>query len=481
MKTTNANKQQNSTNSTGNDWDQAYAYSLGVQAYIYGFPWVYLSWLKWLWSTEGGKAYTEATGTSLPWAPVNSFFKSQELATPENATGGSPNCDTLYATAWLDVTDEPMILSVPEVDNRYYCIQMACIDADNFAYVGSYATGTKAANYLIGGPEWNGEVPDDVMDILPRSRTPEILLMGRTGVNDSTSQEDINEAIAIQEQYIITPLSNWVSGEPFIPTAEPEPDIPINPTEETEGTWEAMNRAMNINPPGVLPGVDQSQLLSLFATVGVGPNQLLSAQSDDTVKGLDLAAEEGLSLLREMGQVATTAALNYWSYPPRDMGQSGQNGDFITRAAIQALGGIISHYPDEAVYINTALDNNGENLNSTSNYEMYFKDETTFPSYDDNYNGFWSITMYESSDFNLVQDSTSYTINSYDPQYQSRDKNGGMTIYLQRDEPSGNGEDGVYWLQSPEDGDFYLILRIYVPGPDIWNTQTYVPPALVKQ
>lgn len=479
MKTTTTKKEQNDA-TTGNDWDKAYAYSLGIQAYVYGFPWVYLSWLKWLWSTEGGKEYAQANNESVPWAPVNSFFKSTALATPENTTGGSPNCDTLYATGWLDVSDEPMILSVPEVDDRYYCIEMACIDSDNFAYVGSYATGTKAANYLIGGPGWNGEIPDDVMDVLPRSRTPEILLMGRTGVNDSSSQEDLDKALAVQEQYIITPLSNWISGEPYVPVAEEDPNSPINPTVDTEGTWEAMNNAMNINPPGVLPGVDQSQLLSLFATVGIGPNQLLTEQSEETINGLDLAAEDGLALLKQMGNSSSTAAINYWSYPPRDIGQSGQNGDFITRSALQALAGITAHYPDEAVYIHTSLDNRGASLNGTSQYRMYF-DEDEFPIFDATYFGFWSITMYQTNDFNLVTDSDSYTINSYDPQYQSRDEKGGMTIYLQRDEPSDNDEDGVYWLQSPEDEDFYLILRVYVPGPTIWNTQTYVPPALVIQ
>ncbi|WP_430412679.1 DUF1254 domain-containing protein [Kordia sp.] len=481
MKATTKKQQKLTVTSSDNSWEQAYAYSLGIQAYVYGFPWVYLSWIKWLWTTEGGKAYAKESGATIPWAPVNSFAKSTALATPQNATGGSPNCDTLYATGWLDVTDEPMILSVPAVEDRYYCIELACIDSDNFAYVGTYATGIEAGNYLVGGPGWNGEIPDDVIDVLPRSRTPEILLMGRTGVNDSNSQEDLDKAIAIQDQYTITPLSNWISGEPYQPVAQEDPDIPLNPTEDTKGTWEAMNNAMNTNPPGVLPGVDQSQLLSLLATVGIGPNQLLSEQSEDTIKGLDLAAADGIQLLREMGNANATAALNYWSYPPRDIGQSGQNSDFITRAALQALAGITAHYPDEAVYIHTSLDSNGASLNSTSQYKMSFDDEKAFPIFDDNYFGFWSITMYETSDFNLVQDSSSYTINSYDPQYQSRDDNGGMTIYLQRDQPSKNGENGVFWLQSPESGDFYLILRVYVPGPTIWNTQTYVPPALVKQ
>jgi hypothetical protein len=85
-------------------WEEEYAYSLGLQAYVYGFPWIYLSQLRWLWTTEGGKAVAKAKGLTLPWAPLNSFWNSPELATPANTTGGSPNCDTLYSVAWLDLS-----------------------------------------------------------------------------------------------------------------------------------------------------------------------------------------------------------------------------------------------------------------------------------------------------------------------------------------------------------------------------------------
>jgi hypothetical protein len=72
-------------------------------------------------------------------------------------------------------------------------------------------------------------------------------------------------------------------------------------------------------------------------------------------------------------------------------------------------------------------------------------------------------------------------INSYDPKYSSRQDDGSLTIRLQRhdiEEP----EKGVYWLQTPPPwvGTFYLILRVYVPGPEISYTQTWMPPAIKR-
>ena len=299
-------------------WEEQYAYSLGMQAYVYGFPWVYLSWLRWLWTTAGGKALQEKEGLTLPWAPINTFFRSPVLANPSTPTGGSPNCDTLYSVAWLEVKDEPIVVSVPEVTDRFYCLEMACIDSDNFAYVGTHTTGTAAANYLIAGPGWAGEVPTEVLDILPRSRTPTILIMGRTQVLNNTD-EDKNKANAIQHQYRLKPLSSW--PDIAVPTKHDliDPHSIVNPTENTEGTWISMNRAMTENPPGVPPGINQLELLKLFATIGVGPNQSWENQSSATKKGLDRRCprwsgndSENGERQRENGQWLELSATRYW-------------------------------------------------------------------------------------------------------------------------------------------------------------------------
>ncbi|HEY0381823.1 MAG TPA: DUF1254 domain-containing protein [Candidatus Elarobacter sp.] len=469
----------------GEQWQEEYAYSLGLQAFVWGFPWVYLTQLCWLWTSRGGAAI-KASGTPMPWAPMNTFCHIDSLATPDTSNGGSPNCDTLYSTAWLDLSAEPLVLSVPAVTDRFYNLEFASISSDNFAYVGVVATGNAAGNYLIAGPSWFGTVPDDVRDVLGRCPTPVAFVLGRTSVNDD-STADLELARAVQQGYALTPLSRWM--HPNAPDAEsPRAQVPIGiDIEQPRGTWATMNRAMTQNPPGVYPALDQTALVNLFATIGVGPKQQLAAQTQMTRLGLARAANDGLDLLKKMS-VGRGKSINQWNYPPLDVGRAGQHGDYITRAALQALGGIIANDPNQCVYLNTATDSNGTPLRAASRYTLTFESNGDgFPPIVPGFFGFWSITLYDST-YNLVPGSSHYSVNSYDPKYAARQPNGDMTILLQYDEPQSLG-DGVYWLQGPNpatvppsDGstaEFTLMMRVYVPGPAISGSQTWSPPKIV--
>ena len=247
-----------SATSPGNDWQEEYAYSLGLPAFVWGFPWVYLTQLCWLWTSPGGAAVAESSGKAMPWAPMNTFCNVKWLATPETSDGGSPNCDTLYSTAWLDLSAEPLVLSVPAVTDRFYNLELASISSDNFAYVGVVATGNAAGNYLIAGPNWFGKVPDDVIDVLARCPTPIAFVLGRTRVNDD-SETDLGLARAVQAGYRLTPLSRWT--HPRLPDVDsPDAQVPLGITiEQPRGTWETMNRAMTQSPPGVYPAPDQTR------------------------------------------------------------------------------------------------------------------------------------------------------------------------------------------------------------------------------
>jgi hypothetical protein len=475
-----------SARAPGEKWQEEYAYSLGLQAFVWGFPWVYLTQLCWLWTSPGGAAVADSSGKQMPWAPMNAFCNIKTLVTPETSDGGSPNCDTLYSTAWLDLSDEPLVLSVAAVTDRFYNLELASISSDNFAYVGVVATGNAAGNYLIAGPNWFGTVPDDVMDVLGRCPTPVAFVLGRTGVNN-TSDADLELARAVQQGYALTPLSRWV--HPKSPDADsPRAQVPIGINiEQPRGTWETMNRAMTQSPPGVYPAPDQTPLVNLFATVGVGPGQQLGAQTQAALRGLARAANDGLGLLKKMS-VGRGKSINQWNYPPLDYGRAGQHDDYITRAALQALGGIIANDPNQAVYLNTATDSEGAPLSAASRYAMTFENNGDgFPPIVAGFFGFWSVTLYDST-YNLVPGSTHYSINSYDPKYSARQPNGDMTILLQYDEPQSLG-DGVYWLQGPDpsaappprgSADFTLIMRVYVPGPAISGSQTWVPPKIVR-
>ncbi|MCM2442853.1 DUF1254 domain-containing protein [Agrobacterium vitis] len=424
----------------------------------------------------------EASGKKAPWAPINQIFNAPNLTTPATSDGGSPNCDTLYSTAWLDFSHGPLVLTVPTVTDRFYSIELASISSDNFAYVGLVATGKYGGNYLIAPSDWSGTVPDDVLDVLARCQTPIAFMLGRTGVNNSTT-EDLDAAHAVQGQYRLTPLSHWQN--PDAPAVTPHAQVPIGfDFNNPDGAWETMNRAMTANPPGIYPAPEQQALINLFATIGIGPNQHLGAQSNATLKGLRRAAEDGLSLLKQMSQ-GRGKEINQWNYPPLDLGRAGDKADYITRSALQALSGIVANDATQAVYINTWNDETGEQLSAQSQYKLTFDTHGDgFPPIVSGFNGFWSVTLYDNT-YNLVPGSIAYTVNSTDPKYQSRDANGNLTILLQNEQPENLG-DGVYWLQTPSDtgsgetATFFLILRVYVPAPEVSGSQLWAPPKIYK-
>jgi hypothetical protein len=417
---------------------------------------------------------------------MNSFFHSDKLSNPTYQSGGSPNCDTLYSTAWLDLSREPLVLEVPEITDRFYNIEMASLDSDNFAYVGTRATGTGAGAYLVAGPNWAGPVPANVSDILPRSRTPIAFLLGRTGVN-SDAAEEVQLAYQRSLGYKLTPLSRWLDPG-LAPEDPPQAMVPPNlDYENPAGTWLTINMAMTQSPPGTYPAMGQTELINLFATIGVGPHQRLEAQTQATLDGLQVAATQGLSLLKQMSY-GRGKLVNGWNYPPLDLGRAGEHSDYITRAALQALGGIIANDPDEAVYLNCSTDGEGAPLRSDTVYRMVFEPPpagTGYPPIVEGFHGFWSVTLYK-PDYNLVENSKAYTVNSYDPKFTTRTATGGLGIQIQYVEPE-TLPDGYYWLQSPDPSastgsgsDFFLILRVYVPGPTVSGAQTWPPPPIAK-
>src|SRR5271166_6554618 len=154
------------------DWREQNAYTLGVQAYLYAFPWAYMPEARWL-RTENLDHQADR------------FDPIRHLEDAKHLSGGAPNNDTLYSRAWVYLKDEPVIITVPEVADRYYTMEIVDFMGDNFAYVGTRATGTKAGSYAIIGPDWKGTLPEGVK-ALPPSATPWATILGRTYVKDAS-------------------------------------------------------------------------------------------------------------------------------------------------------------------------------------------------------------------------------------------------------------------------------------------------------
>ena len=166
-----------------------------MQAFIYGFPYVYNAKLRHDWVTQAREPAV------VPYAAVNHFWHAARVMDATYRDGGCPNNDTLYSLAWLDLSEEPVILSDPDMADRYFTFELMGFASDNFNYVGQRTTGSKAGHFAICGPGWHGDLPPGVQATRP-APTPWVLLLGRTLVDGET---DLANVHALQAQYATHP------------------------------------------------------------------------------------------------------------------------------------------------------------------------------------------------------------------------------------------------------------------------------------
>ena len=447
--------EKSSTVENGLDWREEYAYTLGVQAYVFAFPWVYLSLLRYMWVTQ------EPQNDMTPYVALNHFFHTRRIMTSDYRDGGSPNNDTLYSVAWLEVGKEPVILSHPDMGERYFAFEIASMTSDNFAYVGKRTTGSKGGHFAICGSNWKGDLPSGVQK-LPESPTAAVLIFGRTAVK---GPDDAPAVTKLQDQYKLTPLSLWGKPDASVPERR---DVlpPFDSRTDPLADWKTINQAMIENPP-----LKQNVfMLDLLETIGVGPGQDVSKMDSATQQGLARAAKDGRALLQKIVTSGHGKSINGWTFPPSTMGRAGYRKDFVTRGAVQCLGGIISNDPEEAIYVNTTKDIDGNTLTGANRYVLKF-DAGRLPEVQE----FWSLTMYDLT-FNLVKNPIDrWSIGSLAEDYELAD-DGSLTIYIQHKSPGKEKESN--WLPAPE-GEFLVVFRTYGPSEDLVH-QTWEMPGLIR-
>jgi hypothetical protein len=428
------------------DWREMNAYSLGVQAYIYTFPWSYMTDQRWFRSEDVGHQ-------------ANQLFHFRALKDASHLDGGSPNNDTLYSRSWLYLKDEPIILTVPEISDRYHSVELTDFMDDNFAYVTMRSPGPYAGNYAIVQKDWKGELPEGVT-VLPPTSTPWNFLQLRTYVEGPS---DLERAHAVQDGYKLTPLSQWTNPE-ATPLASAEIWQPLDRSADPLNEWRTINRAMIDNPPDPV----DADMLRQFASIGIGPGLDVDALDASTQRGLARAAVDGRKIIYDSFAAGYgQTKVNGWNYPPPQTGRMTQSRDWLLRAMQPAVG-FNANDPVEAVYLNVAVDGDGKLLSGDKRYIIHFD-----PGSQPKVNAFWSITMYNDK-FNLVANPIDqYSVG--DRSGMTEDADGGLTIYLQKDSPGADKESN--WLPAP-DGNFTLFLRAYLPGEDIVN-QTWQPPKIV--
>jgi hypothetical protein len=452
--------------STTESVDDVELVQLAAQVYIYGYPLVYN-----LHEIDGFARNI----ASIPFsAPYNQFGYARKLLGPETEFV-SPNNDTLYVVAACDVRGGPLVLHVPDTGGRYYVLQFVDAWTNNFAYIGRRATGTSEGEFLLAADGWSGKAPAGMRIVSAPSGI--FVIVGRVQVD---GEGDLPAVNALQDQFTITPLGVRDGGPAPTAPGAPSPDPRVR---EDLQWWERFRAALVSFPPAAADAGFVERAARLGATAGESPYVNPDA---DLAEALVAGAAVGQQKIEELMQGAGQAAINGWNsamhgfdYNLDRLGPGtidrpewkiqDRAEAYATRAAA-ARGGLWGNHGYEATYAMAWTDADGDPLDGAdSRYELRLSPP---PPVD----AFWSLTMYDASDFYLVANAFDrYSIGDRTPGLTT-DDDGSVTIYIQRDAPDARKQSN--WLPAP-DGRFRPLMRMYQPRAEILNGE-YILPAMTK-
>ncbi len=415
---------------------------------------------------------TKDAATAVPTAgeftaPVNQFSVMTKYPDASFRAVVRTGLDTLFATAWADLGKEPLVLSVPDTDGRYYVIALFDMWSNVFASIGKRTTGTGAASFLIAGPGWQGTPPADVKQTF-RSPTRFVWVNGQMQANGAQDYAVVN---VLQKQYKLTPLSAW--GQPYAPPVEvPVPagvDAKTPPLVQVQkmdagAYFGRLARLMKDNPPAPADG----PMVEKLKTLGIEPGQ------DFDIGKIDPATTRGLQ--RAMGAfeklqegVKKLKTVNGWIVMPKDMGNYGT--DYETRAGI-TLVGLGAIQPVDIAYPTAFDDGDGKPLDGANRYVLHFEKGQTPPT-----NVTWSVSMYDPQGFYVPNAINRYNLAAWMPLKYNPD--GSLDIYIESSAPGADKE--ANWLPAPSIGPFNLVVRDFWPKESVLDGTYKVPPVKKAQ
>ncbi len=387
----------------------------------------------------------------------NVLRNATTLAGPSSQSVVSPNNDTLYSTAWLDLRASPMVLTFPAVSGRYANFQMMDAYSNTFADVGVLTTDGRAGRFAVVAPGWKGTLPSGVVRI--DSPTPDVWLLGRTAVDGPA---DLPNVIAIQHQYGLAPLdptATTEAGEPPSPLATCGPS-----PQQIAGTGlpilDEISADMVTNPPLA----QDRAVVAEMAKGGIGPGLHPTASADaSTTAGYDLGLGIGKKIMQDGADSARVTTSTGWTHG-RVVGTYGT--DYVARADVAAVG-LAAQVETEAMYFNAP--DATTTLTGKSTYVMHFAKGQLPPFGPD---GFWSLTIYDHQHFLVANPIDRYSIGDRTNGLVTN-TDGSLDIYIAAAAPAGHQSN---WLPAPT-GRFTLTLRVYAPEQSAIDG-SWVPPTV---
>lgn len=430
------------------------ARAIAKEAYLYGYPVVEM--YKTLYTQAVDKG-----GVNFK-APFNHIGNTAQVFTPKDTTLATPNPDTPYSFVWMDLRSEPLVLTLPKIeDNRYYSVQLVDLYTQNIAYLGTRSTGNNGGHYMIAGPDWKGQQPVDV-DRVVYSESNIAYALYRTQLLD---EKDLNKVKQIQNGYKVQSLSSYVKQA--APAKAPKIDWPKPLASMSEGPQ--LFRYLNFMLAFAAPQDNEKDLLARFATIGIAPgapfkvNQLSAEQRKALEDGIADAKAEFATFKKDKLDTQQIATGDLFG--SRDH----LKNNYLYRYA-GAQVGLFGNSADEATYFNYVVDSEGKPANGARHsYTVHFAKDQLPPA-----DAFWSLTLYDAKTKLLVPNHKKrYVINSRMLPNLKLDADGGLTLALQHHEPPKAEQSN--WLPAPP-GPFYAVLRMYLPKPEANNGQWKLPP-----
>lgn len=400
--------------------------------------------------TEAGEAAPEG----MRWC--NLFTHARQLLRAGTSRVVTPNNDTLYTNAWLDLDAGPLVIDVPDTAGRYYVLGLLDFHTNPFAHIGPRLTGTQARSFVVTPPGWSGALPAgfDAPGARIEAPTRWLWVIGRILVDGA---QDLPAVHALQDGFGVRPLADWAANatpgpRSFAPDCDPQAPA----TARHFATQ--VNAALRDNPP---PARERG-LVARFAAVGIGGHAAALAAAQE--QALQQALDAVLPRLHaaQSGQPLPSG----WVLPPLVL--DGFGADYSTRAqvALKYIGMLDGR---EAVYPMAWSDAQGRPLNGGARYRLRFAPEALPPV-----DAFWSVTLYDARSYMLVDNPIDrYAIGDRTPGLR-RDADGGLTLCIQHARPAGEAAQ-ANWLPAPP-GDFYLCLRAYLPRAELLDGRHALAP-----
>ena len=444
------------------------AKEIAKEAYVYGFPMVV--------NYKTMYNYTLNEKSPEYKAPFNEKSCEARVFTPEDKAIVTPNSDTPYCFYWLDIRNEPVVLSVPEMEaDRYYSFQLIDLYTHNFGYLGTLSTGNKAGKFLIAQEGWKGEKPEGITDIL-YCETDLFFVVVRTQLIDAN---DLANVKAIQDEYQIQGLNDFLGKEPV--KSEKIVSYPEwkDGDEFTVASFKYFNFMLNLTKPVA----SEVELRNKFAKLGLGTEKGFDINNfdEETQKAIEEGVKEGFKEITDYTtEIASDPLTSTKIFGTRDFltksAKENYNSDnFYVIRSVAALNGLYGNSAQEATYPTYLMESPGVPYDASKyNYTLTFKKDELPPV-----KAFWSFSMYDGKTQLFIHnelDRYLLTSNMLDDFVYNDD--GSLTFYIQKDAPEAALKSN--WLPAP-DGPFYCTMRLYGPKKEALNGEWMNPPMIKSE